>query len=71
MYNGLQQIRSQVQSLAAQVEHIPSHYTAKHPRLGDLTAAEWFMLAEMHYRHHLHQKRRLDECLQLQHSDIV
>ncbi|MEW4372221.1 DinB family protein [Paenibacillus kandeliae] len=65
---GLQQVRSRIQPLAARVQHIPSHYTVRHPRLGDLTATEWFMLTEMHYRHHLHQKRRLDEFLQMEHS---
>ncbi|MDR6224427.1 DinB family protein [Desmospora profundinema] len=32
-----------------------------HPRLGWLNALEWFQLIPMHFRHHLHQKRRLEE----------
>ena len=31
-----------------------------HPAFGFLNAAEWFQLLEMHYRHHLRQKKRLD-----------
>lgn len=33
--------------------------TVVHPRLGGLNALEWFQLIEMHYRHHLLQKKRL------------
>ncbi|MFD2330846.1 DinB family protein [Cohnella sp. GCM10020058] len=33
-----------------------------HPRLGGLNALEWFQLIEMHYRHHLLQKKRLDDA---------
>jgi hypothetical protein len=36
--------------------------TVLHPRLGGLNALEWFRLIEMHYRHHLLQKRRLDDA---------
>lgn len=35
--------------------------TVLHPRLGGLNALEWFRLIEMHYRHHLLQKMRLDD----------
>ncbi|WP_274365012.1 DinB family protein [Paenibacillus thermotolerans] len=36
--------------------------TVAHPRFGGLNALEWFQLIEMHYRHHLLQKKRLDEA---------
>ncbi|MFC3803516.1 DinB family protein [Cohnella sp. GCM10012308] len=36
--------------------------TVIHPRLGGLNALEWFQLIEMHYRHHLLQKKRLDDA---------
>ncbi|MDI4649674.1 DinB family protein [Cohnella hashimotonis] len=36
--------------------------TVVHPRLGGLNALEWFQLIEMHYRHHLLQKKRLDDA---------
>ncbi|MNW25177.1 DinB superfamily protein [compost metagenome] len=35
-----------------------------HPSLGALHAQEWFLLIEMHYRHHLLQLARLQEFLQ-------
>ena len=37
---------------------------AKHFALGYFTAAQWLQFAEMHFRHHLRQKKRLDMFLQ-------
>jgi hypothetical protein len=34
-----------------------------HPAFGSLNAPEWFQLIEMHFRHHLHQKKRLKRFL--------
>ena len=34
-----------------------------HPGLGYFTSLEWLQFAEMHMRHHLRQKRRIDEQL--------
>jgi hypothetical protein len=34
-----------------------------HPAFGFLNAREWFHLIEMHFRHHLRQKKRLDRFL--------
>ena len=36
---------------------------AKHPGLGYLNASEWLQFADMHMRHHLRQKKRVDEFL--------
>jgi hypothetical protein len=36
-----------------------------HPAFGYLNAREWFQLIEMHFRHHLRQKKRLDNFLVL------
>jgi DinB superfamily len=35
----------------------------KHFGLGYFTASEWLQFAEMHFRHHLRQKKRLDDFL--------
>jgi hypothetical protein len=35
----------------------------KHPAFGYLNAKEWYLLVEMHFRHHLRQKARLDKFL--------
>ncbi|MFM9331389.1 DinB family protein [Paenibacillus mesotrionivorans] len=36
--------------------------TVLHPRFGGLNALEWFRLTEMHYRHHMLQRERLDQA---------
>jgi len=36
-------------------------HTVSHPRFGGLCAEEWFLLVEMHYRHHLLQLDRLKQ----------
>ncbi|MBT2770920.1 hypothetical protein J7J47_01565 [Halomonas sp. ISL-60] len=36
-----------------------------HPGFGALNAKEWFLLIEMHYRHHLSQLERLKQNLKL------
>ncbi|HEY8402848.1 MAG TPA: DinB family protein [Cytophagaceae bacterium] len=35
-------------------------YKTMHPSLGMLTALEWYKLIEMHFRHHIRQKKRID-----------
>ncbi|ASS67577.1 MULTISPECIES: DinB family protein [unclassified Paenibacillus] len=42
--------------------------TVVHPRLGGLNALEWFQLIEMHYRHHLLQKKRLVDAWRQAHA---
>lgn len=37
---------------------------AQHPRFGYLSGDEWFAMIQMHFRHHLYQKNRLDSFLQ-------
>lgn len=46
----------------------PARNTVAHPRLGGLNALEWFQLIEMHYRHHLLQKERLDDAWRAAHA---
>jgi len=41
------------------------HGKSKHPGLGFFSASEWFQFAEMHLRHHLKQKERIDRFLQI------
>ncbi|WP_456288759.1 DinB family protein [Paenibacillus sp. AK002] len=38
-------------------------HTVSHPRFGGLHAQEWFLLIEMHYRHHIRQLNRLKQAL--------
>jgi hypothetical protein len=36
----------------------------KHPGLGYFSAEEWLQFAGMHFRHHLRQKKRIDDILE-------
>ncbi len=45
------------------LDKAPLENTALHPRFGALNAQDWFMLVEMHYRHHLRQLDRLKKGL--------
>jgi len=51
-----------VASARAESSQQLAHRTVLHPRMGGLNALEWFQLVEMHYRHHLHQKLRLEDA---------
>lgn len=60
---GLQQAAAKMEALEARANEFTEDHTAVHPRLGALTAMEWFALTEMHYRHHLLQEERLIQAL--------
>ncbi|GAA3402916.1 DinB family protein [Paenibacillus hodogayensis] len=60
---GLQEVVRRMRQIEPELDSIPLSRTAAHPRLGALNAKEWFSLIEMHYRHHLRQKERLDVFL--------
>jgi hypothetical protein len=38
-------------------------YKTMHPAFGMLNALEWYMVIEMHFRHHIKQKTKLDEVV--------
>jgi hypothetical protein len=44
-----------------EIDYKKSTNKVKHPRLGYLSADEWFQLIEMHMRHHMRQKKKLDK----------
>lgn len=52
-----------MRSLAGRMAGFDPEIRLSHPGLGLLNAEEWYLLVEMHFRHHLHQKGRLDAWL--------
>lgn len=60
---GLKRVLDRMRELEPTLDAISRSYTVRHPRLGALHAKEWFMLVEMHYRHHLRQKERIETWL--------
>lgn len=62
---GLQQLIQTMRSTADKISSASVIMKAEHPALGYLNAHEWFDLIEMHFRHHLRQKKRLDRFLDI------
>lgn len=59
----MQELKLKMNELWSNVQ-IDDHYgKTRHPGLGYFTAKEWFQFAEMHLRHHLRQKQRIDDYL--------
>ncbi len=52
-----------MRSFAGRIAGFDPEVRLSHPGLGLLNAEEWYLMVEMHFRHHLHQKRRLDAWL--------
>ncbi|MDF2681797.1 MAG: hypothetical protein K0R47_2987, partial [Brevibacillus sp.] len=56
---GLNTVVARMQEVEPTLQDISSIHKFDHPRFGALDAREWFLLIEMHYRHHFHQLNRL------------
>ena len=59
----LQKLKDEMHILTEQMATTPFTGKTKHPGLGYFSAGEWYQFAEMHFRHHLRQKNRLDNFL--------
>ncbi|PYE49663.1 DinB family protein [Paenibacillus barcinonensis] len=61
LVEGLQQVVERMRRVASILEEVPVSTSRKvsHPRFGALDAKEWFVLIDMHYRHHFLQLDRL------------
>lgn len=60
---GLQEVLRRARELEPVIATLPPEVMVAHPRLGGMNAKEWFLLVEMHYRHHLLQKERLQSFI--------
>jgi hypothetical protein len=60
---GLLQIVEKMQEIERKLSDIPASQKVQHRRMGYLNAKEYFQLIEMHFRHHLRQKERIDQFL--------
>jgi hypothetical protein len=57
-------LKAEMDNTAVLVSQSSFHGKAKHPGLGYFSAHEWLQFAEMHLRHHLRQKKRIDAFLE-------
>lgn len=68
LIEGMNRVLVNMKEIEPRLQQFPSMNTVPHPSLGSLNAEEWFSLVEMHYRHHLHQRDRLYEFLNISNS---
>jgi hypothetical protein len=61
---GIRLLKKKMKELSLRIDSAVSSGKSKHPGLGYLNAKEWFQLIEMHFRHHLRQKKRLNLSIQ-------
>jgi hypothetical protein len=64
LVQGLNAVMRRMNEIEPTLDRIPLQNTVSHPRFGALNAKEWFMLIEMHYRHHLLQMDHLKKDLE-------
>jgi len=56
-------VKEQMNQVAVMIRETSFHGKTKHPGLNYFSAEEWLQFADMHFRHHLRQKKRIDEFL--------
>ena len=61
-------IKMTVDALFRDFDPAVSTGKTRHPGLHFFSPLEWLQFSEMHMRHHLRQKKRIDEALGLAHS---
>jgi hypothetical protein len=64
LMNDFLKLRSEMNHAASLILASEFQGKAKHPGLGYFSAQEWLQFADMHFRHHLRQKKRIDNFLE-------
>ena len=59
----MQLLKDAMNRIGNRIISSPNIGKAKHPGLASFNAREWCQYADMHLRHHLRQKRRIDDFL--------
>ena len=63
LLSDLLQLKLRMNAMALAIATSPFRGKTKHPGLDYLSANEWLQFADMHLRHHLRQKKRIDGFL--------
>ena len=63
LMNDLLNLKFEMNAMAVLILESPFNGKTKHPGLGYFSAKEWLQFADMHFRHHLRQKKRIDAFL--------
>lgn len=65
LLNRLIRLKEEISQAALLISKSSFKGKTKHPGLNYFNAEEWLQFAEMHFRHHLRQKKRIDEFLKM------
>ena len=57
--------RARMEAMATLITENPTTRRGQHPRLGLLTAAQWFKFIRIHAKHHLKQIQRLKNIFKI------
>jgi hypothetical protein len=71
LLSDLVNVKTEMNNVATQMTASPYHGKSKHPGFNYLSAKEWLQFADMHLRHHLRQKKRIDTFLEANGSRAV
>lgn len=63
LYQGLLHNRDRVNAIYSQFDPEQLQGKTRHPGLGYFSSLDWLQFADMHMRHHLRQKARIDAAL--------
>jgi hypothetical protein len=63
LITGLMNLKDELTAVDALISESPFNGKTKHPGLHYFNAQQWLQFAEMHLRHHLRQKKRIDDYL--------
>lgn len=63
LHADLIRIREEMNKAAAMILQNIHNGKVPHPGLGYFSASEWMQFSDMHFRHHLRQKKRIDSFL--------
>lgn len=63
LLHGLNTLRQRLNDIESRLAHSNGRGKTRHPGLNYFNAREWLQFTEMHFRHHLRQKQRIEEFL--------
>ena len=65
LLSDLMKLKNEIRAAGILISGTTFKGKTKHPGLHYFSASEWFQFAEMHFRHHVRQKKRIDEFLKM------
>ena len=65
LMNDLVSLKAEMEDAACLISDSPFCGKTKHPGFHYFSAKEWLQFADMHFRHHLRQKKRIDNFLKI------